>query len=121
HFDDLSLHIIAAQTKKLQLENEKLPHLHQHAQPSTNQVVLQQLADMQQFIDRLDNRIYDLQLSRLIALQTAPQIRMIHNVNQALAEKIQSSFLTSIPLWKNQMAIALTLMRQRNAVAAQRA
>ncbi|HIF7030121.1 TPA: toxic anion resistance protein [Staphylococcus aureus] len=105
YFDDLSLHIIAAQ----------------QAQQSTNQMDIQQVADMQQFIDRLDKRIYDLQLSRQIALQTAPQIRMIQNVNQALAEKIQSSILTSIPLWKNQMAIALTLMRQRNAVAAQRA
>ncbi|HHC9535698.1 TPA: toxic anion resistance protein [Staphylococcus aureus] len=121
YFDDLSLHIIAAQQKKLQLENEKLPQLQQQAQQSTNQMDIQQVADMQQFIDRLDKRIYDLQLSRQIALQTAPQIRMIQNVNQALAEKIQSSILTSIPLWKNQMAIALTLMRQRNAVAAQRA
>ena len=76
---------------------------------------------MEQFVDRLEKRIYDLQLSRQIAIQTAPQIRMIQNVNQALAEKIQSSILTSIPLWKNQMAIALTLMRQRNAVSAQRA
>ena len=82
---------------------------------------IQAVADMEQFVDRLDKRIYDLQLSRQIAIQTAPQIRMIQNVNQALAEKIQSSILTSIPLWKNQMAIALTLMRQRNAVSAQRA
>ena len=81
---------------------------------------IQATADMEQFVDRLDKRIYDLQLSRQIAIQTAPQIRMIQNVNQALAEKIQSSILTSIPLWKNQMAIALTLMRQRNAVSAQR-
>ena len=80
---------------------------------------IQAVADMEQFVDRLDKRIYDLQLSRQIAIQTAPQIRMIQNVNQAL-EKIQSSILTSIPLWKNQMAIALTLMRQRNAVSAQR-
>ncbi len=114
------MHIIAAQQKKLQLENEKLPQLQQQAQQSTNQMDIQQVADMQQFIDRLDKRIYDLQLSRQIALQTAPQL-IIQNVNQALAEKIQSSILTSIPLWKNQMAIALTLMRQRNAVAAQRA
>ena len=78
---------------------------------------IQATADMEQFVDRLDKRIYDLQLSRQIAIQTAPQIRMIQNVNQALAEKIQSSILTSIPLWKNQMAIALALMRQRNAVS----
>ncbi len=71
--------------KKLQLENEKLPQLQQQAQQSTNQMDIQQVA-CEQFIDRLDKRIYDLQLSRQIALQTAPQIRMIQNVNQALAE-----------------------------------
>ncbi|WP_204292616.1 toxic anion resistance protein, partial [Klebsiella pneumoniae] len=59
YFDDLSLHIIAAQQKKLQLENEKLPQLQQQAQQSTNQMDIQQVADMQQFIDRLDKRIYD--------------------------------------------------------------
>ncbi len=59
--------------KKVQLENEKLPQLQQQAQQSTNQMDIQQVADMQQFIDRLDKRIYDLQLSRQIALQTTPQ------------------------------------------------
>ena len=89
-------------------------------QHSENQMDIQAVADMEQFVDRLEKRIYDLQLSRQIAIQTAPQIRMIQNVNQALAEKSKAQF-TSIPLWKNQMAIALTLMRQRNAVSAQRA
>lgn len=56
----------------MQLENEKLPQLQQQAQQSTNQMDIQQVADLQQFIDRLDKRIYDLQLSRQIALQTAP-------------------------------------------------
>lgn len=121
YFDDLTLYIIAAQQKKHQLLQQDLPKLQAEVQQSSNQMEVQRLADMEQFIDRLDKRIYDLQLSRQIAIQTAPQIRMIQNVDQALAEKIQSSILTSIPLWKNQMAIALTLMRQRNAVAAQRA
>lgn len=58
-------------------------------------------------------------LSRQITIQSAPQIRLIQNTNQALAEKIQSSIVTAIPLWKNQVAIALTLLRQRNAVDAQ--
>ncbi|RIN85280.1 toxic anion resistance protein, partial [Mammaliicoccus sciuri] len=71
-------------------------------------------------INRLEKRIYDLQLSRQITLQSAPQIRMIQNINQTLAEKIQSSILTSIPLWKNQMAIALTLLRQQGASEAQK-
>lgn len=121
YFDDVTLYIAAAQRKKQQIQSETIPELQEKAHNSDNQMDIQAVADMEQFVDRLDKRIYDLQLSRQIAIQTAPQIRMIQNVNQALAEKIQSSILTSIPLWKNQMAIALTLMRQRNAVSAQRA
>ena len=114
------LYILAAQKKKKEILTETIPQLREKAHQTGNQMDIQATADMEQFVDRLDKRIYDLQLSRQIAIQTAPQIRMIQNVNQALAEKIQSSILTSIPLWKNQMAIALTLMRQRNAVSAQR-
>lgn len=121
YFDDVTLYIAAAQRKKQQIQSETIPELQEKAHNSGNQMDIQAVADMEQFVDRLDKRIYDLQLSRQIAIQTAPQIRMIQNVNQALAEKIQSSILTGIPLWKNQMAIALTLMRQRNAVSAQRA
>ena len=121
YFEDVSLYIAAAQRKKQDINANELPKLRQYAEQSGNQMDIQSVADMEQFVDRLDKKIYDLQLSRQIAIQTAPQIRMIQNVNQALAEKIQSSILTSIPLWKNQMAIALTLMRQKNAVTAQRA
>lgn len=121
YFDELSLYIEAAKKKQHDLQQEEVPKLRAQAKSTGNQMDVQAASDMEQFIDRLDKRIYDLQLSRQIAIQTAPQIRMIQNVNQALAEKIQSSILTSIPLWKNQMSIALTLMRQRNAVTAQKA
>ena len=121
YFDELSLYIEAAKKKQHDLKQEDVPKLRAQAKSTGNQMDVQAASDMEQFIDRLDKRIYDLQLSRQIAIQTAPQIRMIQNVNQALAEKIQSSILTSIPLWKNQMSIALTLMRQRNAVTAQKA
>lgn len=121
YFDELSLYIEAAKKKQHDLQQEDVPKLRAQAKSTGNQMDVQAASDMEQFIDRLDKRIYDLQLSRQIAIQTAPQIRMIQNVNQALAEKIQSSILTSIPLWKNQMSIALTLMRQRNAVSAQKA
>ncbi|WP_445194624.1 toxic anion resistance protein [Staphylococcus xylosus] len=121
YFDELSLYIEAAKKKQYDLQQEDVPTLRAQAKSTGNQMDVQAASDMEQFIDRLDKRIYDLQLSRQIAIQTAPQIRMIQNVNQALAEKIQSSILTSIPLWKNQMSIALTLMRQRNAVTAQKA
>lgn len=121
YFDQLNLYIAAAQEKKQDLLENELPEKKKKAYDSGNQMDIQEVADLEQFADRLDKRIYDLQLSRQISLQTAPQIRMIQNVNQTLAEKIQSSILTSIPLWKNQMAIALTLMRQRQAMSAQRA
>lgn len=121
YFDQLNLYIAAAQEKKQTILEKELPEKRQKAYESGNQMDIQEVADLEQFADRLDKRIYDLQLSRQISLQTAPQIRMIQNVNQTLAEKIQSSILTSIPLWKNQMAIALTLMRQRQAMSAQRA
>ncbi|PTJ34792.1 toxic anion resistance protein [Staphylococcus simulans] len=121
YFEELNLYIAAAQEKKQAILEQELPEKRQKAYESGNQMDIQEVADLEQFADRLDKRIYDLQLSRQISLQTAPQIRMIQNVNQTLAEKIQSSILTSIPLWKNQMAIALTLMRQRQAISAQRA
>jgi uncharacterized protein YaaN involved in tellurite resistance len=76
--------------------------------------------DYTQFLDRLDKRTYDLKLARQITIQQAPQIRLIQNTNQALAEKIQASINTAIPLWKNQVAIALTLLRQKDASTAQR-
>src|SRR5699024_3841468 len=121
YFDELSIYIEAAKKKQHALQQTDVPKLRSQAKSTVNQMDVQAASDMEQFIDRLDKRIYDLQLSRQIAIQTATQIRMIQNVNQALAEKIQSSILTSIPLWKNQMSIALTLMRQRNAVSAQKA
>lgn len=121
YFDELTLYIEAAKRKQQVLQQEDVPKLNAQAESTGNQMDVQAVSDMEQFIDRLDKRIYDLQLSRQIAIQTAPQIRMIQNVNHALAEKIQSSILTSIPLWKNQMSIALTLMRQRNVVSAQKA
>lgn len=102
YFDDISLYILAAQQKKETIQTETLPRMREHTQQNNNQMAIQDIADMEQFVDRLDKRIYDLQLSRQIALQTAPQIRMIQNVNQALAEKIQSSILTSIPFGKTK-------------------
>ncbi|ELX9426654.1 toxic anion resistance protein [Staphylococcus pseudintermedius] len=120
YFDVLNLYIAAAEQKKTEIEQDVLPEMRQRVKAADDQMVVQDVADMEQFVDRLEKRIYDLKLSRQISLQSAPQIRMIQNVNQALAEKIQSSILTSIPLWKNQMAIALTLQRQQKAATAQK-
>jgi uncharacterized protein YaaN involved in tellurite resistance len=80
----------------------------------------QEVNDLNQFINRLEKRVHDLKLSRQIAIQSAPQIRLIQEVNQTLVEKIQSSILTAIPLWKNQVVIATTLLRQKKAMEAQK-
>lgn len=121
YFDAINIYIAAAELKKEELNNEVLPELKKKADASNNQMEVQDVNDMMQYINRLEKRVHDLKLSRQITLQSAPQIRMIQNINQTLAEKIQSSILTSIPLWKNQMAIALTLLRQESASKAQTA
>ncbi|TDM03050.1 toxic anion resistance protein [Macrococcus hajekii] len=118
YFEALDMFILAAEEKRDEL-NAALPALQQKASISSDQLAVQELNDMRQYINRLDKRVYDLKLSRQITLQSAPQIRMIQDVNSTLAEKIQSSILTSIPLWKNQMAIALSLMHQQKASKAQ--
>nr|WP_245772746.1 toxic anion resistance protein [Salinicoccus alkaliphilus] len=121
YFDAINIYIAAAELKREEIETEVLPELREKADQSGNQMDVQDVNDMMQYLNRLEKRVHDLKLSRQITLQSAPQIRMIQDINQTLAEKIQSSILTSIPLWKNQMAIALTLLRQESASKAQQA
>jgi uncharacterized protein YaaN involved in tellurite resistance len=120
YFHALNVYIAAGELKLEELNQSTIPKLKQKAEQTQGQMAFQEVNDMMQFADRLDKRIYDLKLSREITVQSAPQIRLIQNTNQALIEKIQSSIMTAIPLWKNQVAIALTLIRQRNAVEAQK-
>ncbi|MDR4229654.1 toxic anion resistance protein [Bacillus mojavensis] len=120
YFSALNVYIAAGELKLDELRTKTIPELKRQAESSDhNQMAVQEVNDLIQFADRLDKRVHDLLLSRQITIQSAPQIRLIQNTNQALAEKIQSSIVTAIPLWKNQVAIALTLLRQRNAVDAQ--
>ncbi|WLR55447.1 toxic anion resistance protein [Mesobacillus subterraneus] len=120
YFNALNIYIAAGELKLEELHEKTIPQLKKEAEASQDQMKFQEVNDMIQFADRLDKRLYDLKLSREITIQSAPQIRLIQNTNQALVEKIQSSIVTAIPLWKNQVAIALTLIRQRHAVEAQK-
>lgn len=120
YFHALNIYIAAGEIKLEELHEKTIPELRKAAEASKDQMKFQEVNDMIQFADRLDKRLYDLKLSREITIQSAPQIRLIQNTNQALVEKIQSSIVTAIPLWKNQVAIALTLIRQRHAVEAQK-
>lgn len=120
YFHALNVYIAAGELKLEELHEKIIPELKKKAEETNDQMKFQEVNDMIQFADRLDKRLYDLKLSREITIQSAPQIRLIQNTNQALVEKIQSSIMTAIPLWKNQVAIALTLLRQRHAVEAQK-
>lgn len=120
YFDALNIYIEAANLKIAELNEKTIPEAAKAAEAANDQMAIQQVNDLKQFASRLEKRAFDLQLARQITIQQAPQIRLIQNTNQALAEKIQASVNTAIPLWKNQVAIALTLLRQKNAVTAQR-
>ncbi|PCD07689.1 toxic anion resistance protein [Peribacillus simplex] len=120
YFQALNVYIAAGEIKLEEIHEKTIPELRKSAESSNDQMRFQEVNDMLQFAERLDKRLHDLKLSREITIQSAPQIRLIQNTNQALVEKIQSSIMTAIPLWKNQVAIALTLIRQRHAVEAQK-
>ncbi|MBP1047708.1 toxic anion resistance protein [Enterococcus sp. BWM-S5] len=120
YFDALNIYIAAGELKIEELNTKIIPEAMKKAEETGDQMDVQIANDYTQFLDRLDKRTHDLRLARQIAIQQAPQIRLIQNTNQALAEKIQASINTAIPLWKNQVVIALTLLRQKDAVTAQR-
>ena len=120
YFDALNIYIAAGELKMEELQTKIIPEAMKKAEETGDQMDVQIANDYTQFLDRLDKRTHDLRLARQITIQQAPQIRLIQNTNQALAEKIQASIATAIPLWKNQVVIALTLLRQKDAVTAQR-
>ncbi|EMW5571530.1 toxic anion resistance protein [Enterococcus faecium] len=120
YFDALNIYIAAGELKMEELQTTIIPEAMKRAEETGDQMDVQITNDYTQFLDRLDKRTHDLRLARQITIQQAPQIRLIQNTNQALAEKIQASIATAIPLWKNQVVIALTLLRQKDAVTAQR-
>lgn len=120
YFEALNVYIAAGEVKIEELQTEVIPKAIEHAESSENQMEVQKVSDLNQFLNRLDKRVYDLKTARQMTIQQAPQIRLIQNTNQALSEKIQTSINTAIPLWKNQIVVALTLLRQKEAVTAQR-
>lgn len=121
YFEALNVYISAAEVKMEELQTETIPEAIETAKASQSQMDVQKVNDLNQFLDRLDKRTHDLRLTRQMTIQQAPQIRMIQNTNQALAEKIQVSVHTAIPLWENQIMIALSLLRQEKAATTQKA
>lgn len=114
--------VIAAGKMKIEeLENVEIPKLQSEAESSgQDELVVQRLSDLVSFKDRLEKKVHDLTLSHTIATQSMPQIRMIQTTNDVLAQKIQNSIVTVIPVWRQQVAIALGLEKQRKALEIQK-
>ena len=120
YFKELSLYIIAGEKKLEELKNVTLPELQKVAEETKEQADAQAVNDMIATINRFEKRIYDLKTTRIISIQMAPQIRLIQNNDSELVEKIQSSLINTIPLWKNQIVIALGITNAKNALGAQK-
>ncbi len=120
YLKQLDVYIAAGEQALHELHAVRIPALEAEVAASNDVMAAQRLADLQQAATRFERRIHDLKLTRMIAIQTAPQIRLIQGNDQNLVEKIQSSILTTIPLWKNQIVIAISLYRQQKAVELQK-
>ena len=118
-FKQISLYIIAGEKKIKELKEVELPKLQEQAKQSGEQIDAQKVNDLMAVISRFEKKIYDLKTTRIISIQMAPQIRMIQNNDSELVEKIQSSIINTIPLWKNQVVIALGLANAKNALNTQ--
>ena len=121
YFKELSLYIIAGDKKLEELRNVVLPELQAKARESGEQLDAQKVQDMENTINRFEKKIYDLKTTRIISIQLAPQIRLLQNNDSELVEKIQSSLTNTIPLWKNQIVLALGINNAKQALGAQKA
>ena len=110
-------YITAGNRRLQQLEQEELPRLRSHAQADNNTLASQSLRDMHTARDQLERRVHDLQLSRQVLLQNLPAIRLIQENDRMLVAKIQSTLANTLPLWRQQLAQALTIQRSREAAA----
>jgi uncharacterized protein YaaN involved in tellurite resistance len=120
YLKQLDVYVAAGEQALTELRTVKIPALEAEVAASSDVMAAQRLADLQQAASRFERRLHDLKLTRMIALQTAPQVRLIQASDQNLVEKIQSSILTTVPLWKNQIVIAISLYRQQKAMELQK-
>ncbi len=120
YYKELYLYIIAGEQKLKELSETTIPGFKEKAEKSKDPLDAQKYQDLMQMMNRFEKKIYDLKLSKTLSFQMAPQIRLIQNNNQILIEKIQTSILNTIPLWKNHIVIAIGLVRQKKALDAQK-
>lgn len=121
YYHELTLYIIAGELKLRRLREEDLPPLLAKAQETADPADAQAANDFSQLIERFEKRIHDLKLTRMVSVQMGPQIRLMQNNDNLLAERIQSTIANTIPLWKSQMVIALGMQHAESALKAQKA
>lgn len=121
YFKALQLYIVAGEEKLDEMNGTVLPKLRRQAAESTDPMAAQVVSDFEASVTRFEKKLHDLKLSKIIAIQTAPQIRLIQNSDKDLVDRIQSAIYNTIPLWKNQIVIALGLTRQQKVISQQRA
>lgn len=120
YYKELTMYILAGKKKLNQVRETELPQLTAKATASGLPEDAQAARDLDELCTRFEKKIHDLDLTRTISMQTAPQIRMIQNNDTQMAEKIQSTIVNTIPLWKNQMVITLGIQHSTQAAEAQR-
>ncbi len=121
YFKELTMYIIAGDKKLAQVRANDIPKLKAQAEKSGDTLDAQKASDLEQATDRFEKKIHDLKLTRQISLQMAPQIRLLQNNNSLLIERIQSTLVNTLPLWKNQMVLAIGMQHSQQAMRAQRA
>ena len=121
YFKELQLYIRAGEEKLEEMRNVTMPKLKSQAAATNDPMAVQVVSDFEQSVDRFEKKIHDLKLSKTLAIQTAPQIRLIQNNDRVLIDRVQSAIYHTIPLWKNQMVIALGLNNQQATIQLQRA
>ena len=120
YMKELTMYILAGKLKIQELREVELPRMIAHAKETNLPEDAQAANDFANLIGRFEKKIHDLELTRTISVQMAPQIRMVQNNDQLMAEKIRSSIVNTIPLWKNQMVMAMSLYHSDQAMKAQR-
>lgn len=121
YFKELSMYILAGKRRLAELTETVLPELRTKAEKSGLPEDAQAANDYASALERFDKKLHDLELTRMVSIQMAPQIRLLQNNDTLMSEKIQSVMVNTIPLWKSQMVIALGLEHSRQAMQAQRA
>ncbi|MDM1355771.1 toxic anion resistance protein [Myroides marinus] len=121
YFKELSLYIAAGDQKLHELNTIELPKLKAEVEQENDPAKVQSYKDLEQQVVRFDRKVHDLKLTRMVILQSSPQIRMVQNNSLMLMEKLQSSIVNTLPLWKNQMVLTLGLARSQQALGAQQA